>query len=231
MAQIICQSLALGYEGTQVISDLSFEVNRGDYLSIVGTNGSGKSTLIYALLGLKAPDKGSIRFGDNLTRRGIGYLPQTTQLRREFPASVREVVMSGIRTGGRVYFNRADRITADENMKLMGITELADKPFSELSGGQRQRVLLSRALCATDSLLLLDEPVAGLDPIATAQLYELIESINKNGVTIVTVSHDLSAAMRYSTHILHLAHDFCFFGSKERYIESNIGKSYLGDCE
>ena len=169
MALITCKDLTLGYENTRVAEHLSFTVPEGAYLCIVGENGSGKSTLMKTLLGLRAPLAGIIAFGDGLRKNEIGYLPQQTPIQRDFPASVQEVVLSGClsRCGLRPFYTREEKALAAQNMARLGITDLARRCYRELSGGQQQRALLARALCATRKLLLLDEPVAGLDPKVT----------------------------------------------------------------
>ena len=206
MAMISCRALALGYESQRILEHLSFEVNAGDYLCVVGENGAGKSTLMRTLLGLQRPLGGEIAFGDGLRRSEIGYLPQQTAIQRDFPATVREIVLSGCqsRAGRRPFYNRAERALASEAMARMGISDFQRRCYRALSGGQQQRVLLARALCATRKLLLLDEPVSGLDPRATAEMYALIRGLNREGVTIIMVSHDIAAASRDATHVLHV---------------------------
>ena len=231
MPQISCHDLILGYEGKAVVSGLSFSVNAGDYLSVVGENGSGKTTLMKALLKLKAPLFGSIEGGEGLDSKEIGYMPQHTAIQTDFPASVREVVRSGClnRSGFRPYYNKLEKLTADENMEKLGISSLAKRCYRELSGGQQQRVLLARALCAAHSILLLDEPAAGLDPNASTDMYELIKSLNDSGTTIIMISHDIAASLRYSTHILHIGKkSSLFFGKADDYLKSEIGRSYAG---
>lgn len=228
MAQLKCNNLTLGYDGTVIVSDLSFEVSAGDYLCIVGENGSGKSTLMKTLLNLQAPMSGTIETGDGLLRNQIGYLPQQTVVQRDFPASVKEIVLSGCqaRNSLRPFYSKEEKKLAAESMEKMGITQFSGRCYRELSGGQQQRVLLARALCATQKLLLLDEPVSGLDPIVTAEMYSLIEELNKkDGITIIMISHDISAALRYATHILHIGKEN-FFGTKQEYLESEIGKGF-----
>ena len=228
MALLTCRNLTLGYEGLTVVEDLSFAVEAGDYLCIVGENGSGKSTLMKAILHLHAPLAGTIETGDGLKPTEIGYLPQQTAAEKDFPASVREVVISGClnRCGWRPYFTRAEKRLAAENMERMGVAGLAKRCYRELSGGQQQRVLLARALCATQKLLLLDEPVSGLDPMVTAEMYELIASLNREGVTVIMISHDIAAALRYASHILHIG-AAVFFGTKADYLQSDAGKLFL----
>ncbi|MDD6799047.1 MAG: metal ABC transporter ATP-binding protein [Firmicutes bacterium] len=230
MPLIKCENLRLSYENTTVLDGLSFEVSRGDYLCIVGENGSGKSTLVKAMLSLKAPAAGKIEYGDGLKRNEIGYLPQQSAAQKDFPAGVREVVLSGClnRMGMRPFYSKHEKAMADENIKRLGITPFANKSFRELSGGQQQRVLLARALCAAKTLLLLDEPVAGLDPLVTAELYDLIKKLNREGMTVIMVTHDIPNAVKYSTHILHLHHTPLFFGKTSGYLNSDAGKSYAG---
>ena len=228
MALLTARDLSLGYDSRVIVRGLSFRVDAGDYLCIVGENGSGKSTLMKTLLGLQPPLGGSIEAGDGLMQNEIGYLPQQTVVQRDFPASVREIVLSGCqgRCGLRPFYNAADRRLAAENMARMGISELANRCYRELSGGQQQRVLLARALCATRKLLLLDEPVSGLDPKVTAEMYELIASLNREGVTVIMISHDIAAALRYASHILHIG-AAVFFGTKADYLQSDAGKLFL----
>lgn len=229
MAFITATDLALGYDSQIILKGLDFTVNKGDYLCIVGENGSGKTTLMKTLLHLKEPAGGTIRTGDGLAANEIGYLPQQTDVQKDFPASVREIVLSGCqgRFGFRLFFRKEEKDLARENMERMKIADLADRCYRELSGGQQQRVLLARALCATRKVLLLDEPVAGLDPKVTTQMYDLIEELNKEGVTIIMISHDIGAALKYASHILHIG-DKVFFGTKEEYLASDAGKTFSG---
>ncbi len=228
MAFITVTDLSLGYDAQVVVRDLNFSVSRGDYLCIVGENGSGKTTLMKSLLHLKEPISGQIETGDGLKKNEIGYLPQQTVVQKDFPASVREIVLSGCQghCGLRSFYSREEKVLAKENMERMGITELSNRCYRELSGGQQQRVLLARALCAARKVLVLDEPVAGLDPKVTALMYDLISGLNKEGITIIMISHDISAAIRYADHILHIG-DRVFFGSKEEYLKSGIGKIFI----
>ncbi len=228
MAQLACRRVTLGFEDRTLVRDLSFEVNAGDYLCIVGENGSGKTTLMRTLLHLRKPLSGEILTGDGLRPAEIGYLPQQTIVQKDFPASVREIVLSGCqsRSGLRPFYTAEEKKLANDNMERMGLASLKDHCYRNLSGGQQQRVLLARALCATRKLLLLDEPVAGLDPIVTADMYRLIAELNrKDKITIIMVSHDSSAALRYATHVLHIGEGY-FFGTREEYIESPFGKYF-----
>ncbi len=223
--------VSVGYEGKAVASHLSLTLNEGDYLCIVGENGAGKSTLMKTLLNLRAPIEGSIVFSDAIARNEIGYLPQQTQVQRDFPATVWEVVLSGClnRSGLRPFYTKAQKQTAEGWIARLDITDLKKRSYRALSGGQQQRVLLARALCATKKLIVLDEPVAGLDPIVTADLYALIQRINReNGITVIMVSHDIGAALQYATHILQVSGDSNFFGTVEEYRQSELGKLFLG---
>lgn len=221
---IKCEDLTLGYENKVVLQNLSFKVDAGDYLCIVGENGSGKTTLMKALLGLHSPMEGKIVRGQGLKQKETGYLPQQTVVQRDFPASVREIVLTGCqgRAGFRPFYSKAEKDLAADAMEKMGITHLAKACYRELSGGQQQRVLLARALCATRKLLLLDEPVSGLDPKVTAEMYSLIKQLNVNDkITVIMISHDIEAAMKYATHILHIG-DKIFFGTKDEYEKSGL---------
>ena len=220
MSLLEVENLALGYEGRTVAEGISFRVEKGDYLCVVGENGSGKSTLIKNLLGLNAPISGSIKRGDGLEARGIGYLPQQTVHQRDFPASVKEIVMSGFAgaAGFRPFFSAVQKAAALDNMRKLGIENIAGRCYRELSGGQQQRVLLARALCAADKMLLLDEPVSGLDPNAAEEMYSVIERLNKDGMTVIMISHDIAAALRYATHILSVGEEI-FFGTVGEYRE------------
>lgn len=228
MALITASDVSLGYDNHLIVKKLNFSINTGDYLYIVGENGSGKSTLMKTLLGLLPPISGSISFGDGIKAGDIGYLPQQTIIQKDFPASVREIVISGCqgRCGLRPFYNREEKKLADDNMKRMDIVDLKNRPYRELSGGQQQRVLLARALCATQKLLLLDEPVAGLDPNVSAQMYDLIEKLNREGITVIMISHDVSAAIRYASHILHIGEKI-YFGTRGDYLESEAGRDFL----
>ena len=229
MPQLICRDLTLGYEGKMVISGLSFAIEAGEYLCIVGENGSGKSTLMKSILGLKAPMSGRIETGQGLRQNEIGYLPQQTVVQKDFPASVREVVRSGClnRQGLRPNYNKTERRIAEDSIARLAISPLAKRCYRELSGGQQQRVLLARALCATRKILLLDEPTAGLDPQAAADLYALIVRLNLEGITIIMISHDIAAAVKYASNILHIGgQGALFFGTTADYLKSDVGRIY-----
>lgn len=230
MELLKCDNVSFSYENTEVIKNLSFTLNKGDYLCIVGENGSGKSTLIKGLLGLKQPSDGKIIRSEGLKSNETGYLPQQTAVQKDFPASVFEVVLSGRLNsrGLKPFYSKKDKIAAEENIERLGIEGLRYKSYRELSGGQQQRVLLARALCASKQLLLLDEPVTGLDPIITEEMYRLIDELNqKEKITIIMVSHDIGSSVKYASHILHLNFDNSFYGTKDEYLKSSEGKSFF----
>lgn len=226
MAQIQGIDVSLGYEKRIVANNINFEINQGDYLYIVGENGSGKSTLMKCILGLEKNVGGTIKYGDGLKQKEIGYLPQQSNIQRDFPATVSEIVLSGClnRLGWRPFFGKKEKELAKEAMRKLEISDLAMRSYPELSGGQQQRVLLARALCATSKMLILDEPVTGLDPYAQEQLYAMIYKINKEEkITIIMVSHDMEAAKRYASHILHVGGERSVFCTKHEFIKENGG--------
>lgn len=230
MAIIKCSNVTMSYEGVSVFSNLSFELNKGDYLCIVGENGSGKSTLMKGILGLLKPAEGSIEYSDGLVQKEIGYLPQQSAVQRDFPASVYEVVLSGTLNsrGMKPFYSKKEKNLALKNMERLSITHLKNKCYRELSGGQQQRVLLARALCATKALLLLDEPVTGLDPVVSSELYNLIKDINKKDkITIIMVSHDIKESINNASHILHIENKSCFYGTVNEYLKSSISNIFI----
>ena len=226
---IDCRDAALGYEGRPIWEHLSFRVRRGDYLCIVGDNGSGKSTLLKSLLGLLRPLSGEIHLDDSVRRGAIGYLPQQTRAQRDFPATVYEVVLSGClnQKGLRFFYTAAQKSAALMNMGKLGILELKDQSYRDLSGGQQQRVLLARALCAARSLLILDEPITGLDPAAAQDLYKTLSYLNrKEGMAVVMVTHDLRAALRSARTVLHIGRSSYFLGTVKDYLASPQGRRF-----
>lgn len=227
MAQLTVNDLTLGYENGAILTGLSFSVEKGDYLAIVGENGSGKSTLMKTILGLMKPLKGEITLGEGLKKYEIGYLPQQSPIQRDFPASVWEVVLSGCLAKAKFlpFYTSADKARAKQNLEKMGLTDFVKRSYRELSGGQQQRVLLARALCATESILLLDEPVSGLDPAVTQEMYEIIRALNDEGITVIMISHDVHAAVTYANKILHLGQEV-FFGSVEEYLTTERGRAF-----
>ncbi|MDR1196227.1 MAG: metal ABC transporter ATP-binding protein [Endomicrobium sp.] len=241
MSLIACKNASFGYEGNAVIGNLDFEINPGDYLCIVGENGSGKSTLIKGLLGLKTAVGGNVFISKEFCLNQTGYLPQQTAAQKDFPASVYEAVISG-RLGQRgflPFYSRKDKYAAQENMRSLNIWDLRNKCYAELSGGQQRRTLLARALCAAGKLLLLDEPASGLDPTATREMYGLIKTLNAGGMSIIMVSHDINAALKCASHILHLQkcgaaqnlncqNTQAFFGKTQDYIKSSVAADFTG---
>ena len=225
-----CKNLALAYEGAPVVKDINFTLNPGDYICVVGENGTGKSTLLKGILGIVPCEQGFVNFGD-LKKTQIGYLPQQTLLQNEFPASVMEVVLSGfsVKRGLLPFYSRAQKHEALENMAMLDIDGLKHACYRELSGGQRQRALLARALCPAEKLLLLDEPMSGLDPLVTAEFYACIEKINKtSGMAVLMVSHDIENAIKYASHILHLKNQQLFFGTTEEYLKTELCQRFRG---
>ncbi len=229
MAYITCKNLSVGYEDGVVSEGINFQVKKGDYLCIVGENGAGKSTLMKTLLGLIQPLSGELIL-DDISRAEIGYLPQQTVIQKDFPATVEEIVLSGTltRSKNRIFYSKEDKKIALENMEKMGITELRRKCYRNLSGGQQQRVLLTRAICATEKLLILDEPVNGLDPKVTAEFYGMVRKLNDSGISIIMVSHDMMAAITYASHILHIGKTQLFYGEKDDYLETCAFKKIGG---
>mgnify|MGYP002604233907 CR=1 FL=1 len=224
-----CKKVSFGYENQQVIKDLSFQVQEGEYVCVVGENGSGKSTLIKGLLGLIPAGSGQVNYGKEISNHVIGYLPQQTQIQRNFPVSVMEVVLSGFLNDMRFrpFYNKKEKQEAKRHLEHLGIADLAAECYGELSGGQQQRVLLARALCAADKILVLDEPVTGLDPVAANTLYESMELLHQEGMAIVMVTHDMGNALKYADKILHISDEGYFFGTVEEYKKSELAQIFL----
>ncbi len=227
MLQLSVEHVSISYERTLVLKDISFEVEEGDYICIVGENGSGKSSLIKGILGLIPLKEGkTVFYGDTLRARA-GYLPQQTQLQKDFPASVMEVVLSGCLSGKgwRPFYSREEKEMACEKLRQLGMEDVRRRSYRKLSGGQQQRVLLARALCATDKIIFLDEPISGLDPMATAEFYQLIGQLNKEKhISVVMVSHDIGTALKEANKVLHIKKDGYFFGSRAEYQRSSAGR-------
>ena len=231
MALIQTEGLTLAYDGREVVCDLDIQICDGDYLCIIGENGSGKSTLTKALLGLISPKSGKITYGDGMRKTDIGYLSQQTVTQRDFPASVEEIILSGCQNklGVLPFYTKEHKVKAENIINTLGISDIKKRCYNELSGGQQQRVLLARALCATDRILVLDEPVAGLDPVITTEFYDIINTLNKQSkITVVMVSHDLSAVKLYATKVLHIHDKGYTFATASDYISSELGSGYLG---
>ena len=235
MSLLTCKNLSMAYEGKTVLKDINFTVDTGDYLGIIGENGAGKSTLVKGILRLKRISSGEISYGDNLRADEIGYLPQQTQVQKDFPASVEEIVLSGRlnRCGFYPFYRKKDYEDVAEKLEMLQISHLKDRCYRDLSGGQQQRVLLARALCSTRKLLLLDEPVTGLDPVITSDFYKLVkECVEKYNITVIMVSHDVNGIINQANHILHLSgHKQKFFGTTEEYKASDIGKGFIRSIE
>ncbi len=231
MAVLECHNVSMSYGKNTVLNNLSFSINAGDYLCIVGENGAGKSTLLKGLLGLKKPSQGHFCSSDGLKSTDIGYLPQQSPAQKDFPASVMEVVLSGTLNSHKFspFYTKADKNRANEMIKTLGVEDIKDECYRELSGGQQQRVLLARALCAAKKVILLDEPTTGLDPLMTKDFYKLISQINiERGITVIMVSHDINSAVNEASHILYLGNNSHFFGTAQEYRESELGKKFLG---
>ncbi len=231
MSLISCKNLSIGYNDRIILKDLNFSIGENDYLYIIGENGSGKSTLIKSLLKLQKAISGKVEYCENLSSNEIGYLPQQSSIQKDFPASVEEIVLSGCinKMGLRPFYSAKNKRKALHNMELMKIDNLRKESYQTLSGGQQQRVLLARALTSSSKVLLLDEPVTSLDPIATSDMYSLIETINKEyRIAVIMVSHDINAAFKYATHILHLTNSGVFFGTTEEYKNSEFHKRFYG---
>ena len=226
MMVLECKNLSVGYDSKEVAKQINFTVENGNYLFIVGENGSGKSTLMKTILGLIKPLDGIISFGKDIKQTEIGYIPQQTDTQKDFPASVYEIVLSGClsQCGIKPFYSHKQKEEAKKYMHLFNIDSLSKKCYRELSGGQQQRVLLARALCAAKKILLMDEPVAGLDPIVTQELYEIIDDLNKTQkMTIIMISHDITAALKYASHILTIGSP-CFFGNVNEFKNSTFCK-------
>lgn len=229
MAYIKCQNLSVGYAGETLIENINFEVHEHDYLCIVGKNGVGKSTLMKTLLGLVDKKEGNVEFGKNINRKEVGYLPQQTALQKDFPATVMEVVLSGnlSKIALRPFYRKKEKERALLEMKKLKIDSLASRSYRELSGGQQQRVLLARALCATEKILFLDEPTTGLDPQVTKEFYDMLKELNKKGMAIIMVSHDLSV-LEEATHVLYLRKNDYVYARKEEFMNT-YGKEMKAD--
>lgn len=234
MSILSCNQLNVQYDNTQVLKNVSFELNEGDYLCIVGDNGSGKSTLMKTILGLVSPKSGSVQYGENLQNNEIGYLPQQTIIQRDFPASVYEVVLSGClnKRGWRPFYTKDEKKRALENLRKLKIEHLRNKSYRDLSGGQQQRVLIARALCASEKILILDEPVTGLDPVTTYNLYQLIAELNKEyGMSIIMVTHDMNSGLEHATKILHLNKEVLFYGTPDAYLCHTQSCHHMGEVK
>lgn len=234
MAILSCKDLNVQYDNQVALKNVNFELEDGDYLCIIGDNGSGKSTLMKSILGLVTPKSGGIEYSVELRNHDIGYLPQQTLVQRDFPASVYEVVLSGClnKKGWNPFYSSKDKKRALENLKKLKIEHLKKKCYRDLSGGQQQRVLIARALCASEKILLLDEPVTGLDPVTTANLYQIIEELNKEyGMSIIMVTHDMNSGLEHATKILRLNKEVVFYGTPEEYLCFTNSCHHMGEVK
>jgi zinc transport system ATP-binding protein len=229
------KDITIKYENKIAVEGVSFDVASGDYLCIFGENGSGKSTLIKSVLGLIKSSSGKIEFSDDINKNQIGYLPQQTIVQKDFPASVFEVVLSGClnRRGLKPFFSKKEKDIANNNIEKLSISEIINKSYRDLSCGQQRRVLLARALCATERLIVLDEPAAGLDPLISSEFYLLVKNLNKKyGISVIMVSHDIKTALKNANKILHMGTKALFFGTTADYIKNNISNSFMEEsCE
>lgn len=228
-----CKNLSVSFDGRPIIEDLSFTVNENDFICIVGENGTGKSTLTNAMLGLIPITSGNIEL-HGICKSDIGYLPQKLKVENNFPASVYEIVMSGF--VGKSIFNpfytKSQKCKAEDSIELLSIDGIKSRPFTELSGGQQQRVLLARAICAAEKLVLLDEPVTGLDAQSSDNFYKLIMHLNsEHGVAVVMVSHDIERSVQFAGKVLHLGADNYFFGTVDEYKATDYYKNFLKEAK
>lgn len=229
--QIKCSGVSLGYNGKNVVENLNFSINAGDYIFIVGENGSGKSTLIKGLLSLIKPVKGEFVFAKGFSKNHIGYYPQNINLRNDFPVGVKEIVLTGCLSKKplKLFCTKKDKVLAQDIMKTLDVETLQNFSFAELSGGQRQRVLLARALCASEKMIILDEPIANLDPVATEEFYKTLDMLNREyNLTVIMVSHHIDGLLKYSKKVLHLGDTKNFFGDTETYLSNELGKKFSG---
>lgn len=234
MNLIECKNLSIGYNDKVICKDISFTVEKGDYICIIGENGCGKSTLLKTILGLNKSVSGKIKFDNNFNKNQIGYLPQQSEMQRDFPTVVKEIVMSGFlnKMGFRPFYNKSEKEKALKLMTQLNIIDHKNKSYKDLSGGQQQKVLLARALCATDELLVMDEPTNGLDMRSIKAFYDTIYKLNQeNGITILMVTHNLDKVIEKATKIIYLKNTQVFMGSKDEFLESEYGKNYVGSKE
>ena len=211
---VVCKNLSIGY-GKQIVKEgINFEIPSGSYTVVLGDNGAGKTTLVRTIAGLLPPLKGEA----STEGVRIGYLPQQTEAQVVFPTVVEEVVLSGMQGMSGLFYKKADKSKARDVMEKMGILSLAKKGYGELSGGQRQRVLLARALLSCKGLLILDEPITGLDVKNQKMLYDLLWELFKEGTSIVMISHDKDVLCENATHVLSVGEDVVF-ESKESFLK------------
>ena len=228
MALVEVKNLTIGYNSKPVATNINFEINKGDILCILGENGAGKTTLIKTILGVIKPLSGEMNISEDIKEHRFGYLPQKSENQDDFPAVCKEIVLSGCinRKKFKLFFNKEDKAIAEKNMELLGVKELANKPFNILSGGQKQRVLIARSLCATEKILFLDEPLTGLDPKIVDDFYNIVSMLHEQGITIVMISHELHTSLHLANYVLYIGEE-CIFTKKEDFVNSEIGKRFL----
>ncbi|MBP2029189.1 zinc transport system ATP-binding protein [Methanohalophilus levihalophilus] len=223
------RNLSVYYGRIPALKEVNLKVDKGDFLGIIGPNGGGKSTLLKVLLGLIKPDSGDVRIFGKVpakAREYLGYVPQHSAYRPDFPVDVREVVLMGRLGKNRMLkkYTREDIEAVNNALRKVKMLEFKDRQISELSGGQRQRVFIARALASEPEILLLDEPVAGIDALMQKEFYEILAEL-KSKITIIMVSHDLSAVSTYVDKIACLNQTLFFHDSKE-ISESDLKHAY-----
>ena len=238
MASILSvKNLYCGYGSVEVLSDVSFDVEKGDYIGLAGPNGAGKTTLVKTVLGLSEKFKGIIKlFGQDLKSFDgwgrVGYLSQrVTAFNPLFPAAVKEVVGLGLLSQKEFpkRFGRADDAKIMQSLDLMGISDLHRKPVSDLSGGQQQRVFLARALVSNPELLILDEPGTALDPQSREDFFEFIKKLNRDkGITVILITHDTAQIGQYANKLLYMDKKVVFYGSFSDFCRSAEMHQYFG---
>jgi zinc transport system ATP-binding protein len=238
MSVLTINQISFRYNSAEVLSDISFTVQRGDYIGLVGPNGSGKTTLVKIILGLMTPQKGNVllynvdpcEFKD---RFRIGYLPQKLSVMNpHFPATVREVISLGLfsKKGFPRRLAKHDDNAIDEAMRLMDVHDIKDKLIGELSGGQQQRVFVARSIVNRPELLILDEPTAALDPEVRETFFQTLHGLNHDrSVTIILVTHDIATIGKYASKMLYLDKKIIFYGSFEDFCTSENMTSYFGE--
>ncbi len=219
---IIAKNVSISYGSNKVINSANFVIDEEDFVCVVGANGSGKSTLIKAILGLIKPDSGKIIFENNNKRKSIGFLPQDTKTDMIFPATVIEIVLSGTlgQLGMKAFYRKENKDRAEKSLRRLNILGLKNSSFSSLSGGQKQKVLLARALAATSKILILDEPSNNLDYKSRKEFYNELKELNKSGLTIIMITHDLDAEDLIGNKIINIKESKVECYSTSDYLES-----------
>lgn len=220
-ALLICRNLAVGYDGIRQCENISFTLHEGEHLSVIGRDGSGKTALVSAILGLDSPMEGEVTYCGGLKRSEIGCMPQNDMLMGN--ARVLDTVLAGCLGGMNKWFvGRGEKQRAMDCLTELGAADLAARRMGELSGGQRQRVLLARALCSAERLLILDEPLRGLDAVAAEELLCLIHRIGEErNVSVIFINPPTPRGT-----VLHLAGKPVFYGTAEAYASSLPGQYF-----